>query len=61
MLKHPELLLDATTTATAKRLRQRSRMFTACAVAALALANIWPGWIMLAMIPMLLLRWRGQR
>ena len=63
VLKHHELLLDAATTATAtaKRLRYRSRMFTACAIAALALAKFWPGWNMLAMIPMLLLRWPRRR
>ena len=63
VLKHPELLLDAATTATAtaKRLRYRSRMFAACAIAALALAKFWPGWKMLAMIPMLLLRWPRRR
>lgn len=61
VLKHSELLLNTATTDNAKRLRQRSRMFTACAATALALANIWPGWNMLAMIPMLLLRWPRRR
>lgn len=61
VLKHPELLHDAASTAMARRLRQRAKIFTACALAALALANVWPAWNMLAMLPMVLMRLPRRR
>ena len=54
LLGHPSLQVLEISTAAVRGMRLRTTLSAACALAALALAFVVPGWNMLAMLPMVL-------